>query len=133
MSCATPSLAKMLFENSERNRAAVAELRAVGVRVAIDDFGTGYSSLSYISQLHPDELKIDRSLVEHILDVADHAAIVTAAIAMAHCLGLAIVPEGIETPAQQAFLRARGCTLGQGFLFQRPCPAPAFRAWLAAH
>ena len=31
--------------------------------------------------------------------------------------------EGIETPEQHAFLFARGCKLGQGFLFSRPVEA----------
>jgi EAL domain-containing protein (putative c-di-GMP-specific phosphodiesterase class I) len=32
--------------------------------------------------------------------------------------------EGIETEAQRDFLCAHGCTLGQGYLYSRPVPAP---------
>ena len=32
------------------------------------------------------------------------------------------VAEGLETPAQVAFVRAHNCTLGQGFLLGVPIP-----------
>ena len=37
-------------------------------------------------------------------------------------LGLTIVAEGIEEPAQLARLRGLGCDLGQGYLFAQPMP-----------
>jgi EAL domain-containing protein (putative c-di-GMP-specific phosphodiesterase class I) len=49
--------------------------------------------------------------------------VVTSAIAMAHGLGLDVVAEGIETPAQLAFLTAHGCETGQGYLLGRPTRA----------
>jgi EAL domain-containing protein (putative c-di-GMP-specific phosphodiesterase class I) len=36
---------------------------------------------------------------------------------MAHSLGLPVIAEGIETPAQLRRLRALGCEFGQGHLF----------------
>lgn len=44
---------------------------------------------------------------------------------------LAVVAEGVETDAEQAFLQAYGCFMAQGFLHARPIPAPEFEAWLA--
>ena len=54
----------VLLEDSERAKAAIAELRALGVRFALDDFGTGYSSLSYLHTLPFDILKIAKSFVD---------------------------------------------------------------------
>ena len=89
-------------------------LREVGVRLALDDFGTGYSSLSYLPRLPIDQLKIDRELVRRVGDARDTVPTV---LQLGRDLGLSVVAEGIETPAQLALLRAAGATHGQGHLF----------------
>jgi EAL domain-containing protein (putative c-di-GMP-specific phosphodiesterase class I) len=49
---------------------------------------------------------------------------------MARSLGLSVIAEGVETPAQQEFLALHGCTLYQGYLFGKPTPLPDFEALL---
>lgn len=118
--------------DTEPMRSTMQGLKALGVLVAIDDFGTGYSSLSYISRLRPDELKVDKSLVSSVDRDPERAGLVVAALAMARSLHLLVVAEGVETEAEQAFLRSHGCDMAQGYLHARPIPAPEFEAWLAA-
>lgn len=102
-------------------------LKAMGVRLAIDDFGTGHSNLSILSRLNFDVFKIDRQFIAG-LDGDDSApAIVEMILAMGESLGLETVAEGIETPEQARFLRRRGCTLGQGFLYSRALAEREFR------
>jgi len=98
-------------------------LKAAGLRISIDDFGTGYSSLSYLKRFPVDSLKLDRSFVAGLPDDADDASIANAVITMAHSLDLSVVAEGVETPAQQAFLARAGCDEMQGFLFSHPLEA----------
>jgi len=117
----------------------LAKLRALGVRIAIDDFGTGFSSLSHLRHLPVDVLKIDKSFVADIdaigkkkRDASGGAAIVSAVIGLARGLGLDVVAEGVERPAQLDFLKREGCGACQGYLFTPPLPADEFENWLAA-
>lgn len=110
----------MFMESSARASANLHELREFGVHFSIDDFGTGYSSLSYLHRLPVDTVKIDRSFVQGMEDRIGNEAIVKTIIDMAGNLGLAVVAEGVETPAQADDLRHMGCRYAQGFLFARP-------------
>jgi diguanylate cyclase (GGDEF)-like protein len=99
------------------------ELRTEGVRTALDDFGTGYSSLAYLESLPLDMVKLDREFVAR-LGTSDRAeGVLSAAIDLAHAVGLPVVAEGVETSQQAHILFLLGCDLAQGFLFARPGPA----------
>jgi diguanylate cyclase (GGDEF)-like protein/PAS domain S-box-containing protein len=99
------------------------EARASGLRSAVDDFGAGYSSLRRLLEIHPDFIKIDRSLTEGIPTNAGAMAIVEGAVRVSRGLGATPILEGIETEEQWRFAVEQGCTLGQGFFFGRPQPA----------
>ncbi|SFC95415.1 PAS domain S-box-containing protein/diguanylate cyclase (GGDEF) domain-containing protein [Nocardioides terrae] len=117
-----------LAQDVETVVAVFGRLRDVGIKLAIDDFGTGYSSLDYLRRFDATSLKIDRSFVDGMLREPGDAAIVRAAIALAHSFGLSVTAEGVEAEAQQDFLRRLGCDEAQGFLLGRPVPAAEFAA-----
>ncbi len=131
----------VMADERHQATAALAALQASGIRVAMDDFGTGYSSLHRLAVLPVDVLKIDRSFVRG-LGFDDHGddpdateaasrgtAVVDAVLALAAGLGLEVVAEGIEEPAQRRALVTRGCRVGQGFLLARPMPASDLAGW----
>jgi len=100
--------------------ATLTGLKALGIQLAIDDFGTGYSSLSYLKSFPMDRIKIDRCFVSELEANPETAEITLAIIDMAHRLKLSVIAEGVETPAQQHFLRRHRCHQLQGYLFGRP-------------
>jgi EAL domain-containing protein (putative c-di-GMP-specific phosphodiesterase class I) len=95
-------------------------LKELGVGLAIDDFGTGYSSLSRLKDFPVDRLKIDRSFIIDMTEDSDHQAISSAIVRLGHALGLKVIAEGVETPAQLDILKNLGCDEAQGYLFAKP-------------
>lgn len=123
----------LLMENMERAIEVLEALKVTGMTTAIDDFGTGYSSLEYLKRLPIDILKIDRTFVRDVPGDEQDMAITRAIVALGHTLGFQVIAEGVETEAQEAFLRSEGCHEGQGFLYAKPLPEPELVAWLQAH
>jgi len=91
-------------------------LRDHGVQIAVDDFGTGYANLVYLTSLPLDAIKIDRAMVADLVGRERDRIVVKAMISMARELGLKVVVEGVESPAQLDLLAGWGCDLYQGFL-----------------
>jgi EAL domain-containing protein (putative c-di-GMP-specific phosphodiesterase class I) len=92
----------------------------MGVAVALDDFGIGYSSLTSLEQLPITRVKLDRMLVEGVDSNPRSAAIVRSIVALCHGLGLQVIAEGVERPAQLEFLSHCGPIGVQGYLLAYP-------------
>jgi len=114
------------LKNPESAGMTIERLHAIGFRVALDDFGTGYSSLSYLRRYAIDKLKIDQSFIRGIEESQSNREIVLAIIRMAHGLHMTTIAEGVETAAEQQFLKDSGCDEIQGYAYARPLEAPAF-------
>jgi diguanylate cyclase (GGDEF)-like protein/PAS domain S-box-containing protein len=110
----------VLMDHGEVALRVLAELRALGVQFSVDDFGTGYSSLSYLQRFAYDTLKIDRSFIAAMEQKADMGAIVQTIVGLGNVLGMTVIAEGVETPAQLERLRAMQCSHAQGFWFSEP-------------
>jgi diguanylate cyclase (GGDEF)-like protein/PAS domain S-box-containing protein len=102
---------------------AMQQLSRLGIGLALDDFGTGYSSLSYLAMLHPRVIKIDQSFVRPAHESEQNDSLLETIISLGDKLGMIMLAEGIESPAQLERLRRSGCDLGQGFLFSAAVPA----------
>ncbi|MHC5263652.1 putative bifunctional diguanylate cyclase/phosphodiesterase [Streptomyces sp. UC4497] len=95
-------------------------LRRLGVRIALDGFGSGYAAITALRRLPVDVLKLDRSLIEGVVESARLHKITSGLLRIAGDLGLNSVADGVDLPEQVAALRAMGCTHGQGMAFSGP-------------
>ncbi len=122
-----------MMHRAEEAAVGLRALLALGLQISLDDFGTGYSSLAYLHRFPVHTLKVDQSFVRDIKSDRDDAAIVSTVLSLARQMGLRSLAEGVETEAQLAFLRTRGCDSYQGYLFCRPQPAVEIGELLASH
>lgn len=117
------------LEELERRLGA---LKRLGVRIALDGFGSGYAALTALRRLPVDVLRLDRSLVEGVVESARLHKITSGLLRIAADLGLQSLAEGVDLPEQVVALRAMGCTHGQGMAFSGPLDEYRLRRALAA-
>ena len=111
-------------EDYDALTSALQQLRRRGVRIAIDDAGAGFSSLRHTLRLAPDIVKLDISITRDVDSDRGRRALASALISFADEMEMAIVAEGVETPAERETLLELGVPFGQGYLFARPAPLP---------
>lgn len=97
---------------------AVTALRGHGFRVCADGVGDGDIPLSRLTDLAPDLVKLDASLLAR-------PAAVRAMRTLCEELGALLSVEGVETEGQYATALAAGAQLAQGNLFAPPARLPA--------
>jgi diguanylate cyclase (GGDEF)-like protein len=107
----------------ERTLASLHALKDLGIYLAIDDFGVGTSALSQLKRLPVEVLKVDLSFFDGLGSDPEDTAIVASILSLAHAMGLHVVAEGVEAPAQAEELLALGCSAAQGWLFAPAMPA----------
>ncbi|MFG2297354.1 putative bifunctional diguanylate cyclase/phosphodiesterase [Streptomyces sp. NPDC048603] len=116
------------FDDLERR---LASLRRLGVRIALDGFGSGYAAISALRRLPLDLLRLDRSLVEGVVESARLHKITAGLLRIANDLGMQSVADGVDLPEQVMALRAMGCSHGQGMAFSGPLDEYRLRRALA--
>ncbi|KQV95288.1 EAL domain-containing protein [Streptomyces sp. Root369] len=120
---------RVSLDELERRLTAI---RRVGVRIALDGFGSGYAAITALRRLPVDVLKLDRSLVEGVVESARLHKITSGLLRIAGDLGLQSVADGVDLPEQVVALRAMGCTHGQGMAFSGPMDEYRLRRALAS-
>ncbi|WP_273125664.1 EAL domain-containing protein [Metabacillus sp. HB246100] len=119
---------KMIFEVTERDSIEglaffqdnIKQLRKMGFRIAVDDTGAGYSSLHTISELLPDIIKIDRSVIQDIDTNRVKESMLKGLILIAKETGSLVVAEGIEKKEEADVLMRNQVDLAQGYFYAKP-------------
>ncbi|MBV0934237.1 putative bifunctional diguanylate cyclase/phosphodiesterase [Marinobacterium weihaiense] len=121
----------LVMHNVEQVIETIERLHQQGIRLSMDDFGTGYSSLSLLRRLPLDELKIDKSFVDSLLEDERAANMIQSIIYIARSHNMHVVVEGVELKDQTDRLIAMGCRRFQGYYFSRPETLAAIRERLS--
>ncbi|KAA2265843.1 EAL domain-containing protein [Solihabitans fulvus] len=106
--------------NLDAARALSTRLRAIGCRITLDDFGSGFGSFIHLKHLPITGIKIDGEFVHAIDTPGADAVLVSGIVAITRGLGLSVVAEWVERPAQVEALTNLGVRVAQGFHFGRP-------------
>ncbi|WP_391560439.1 EAL domain-containing protein [Robertmurraya sp.] len=94
--------------------------RDQGFQIAVDDAGAGYSSLQAISEIQPDYIKVDRSLISKIHENNVKKHILDAFVTFAKKMDSIIIAEGIELEEELDAVIQLGIDCGQGYYISRP-------------
>ena len=132
---------QLMFEITESNVIAkideslikINKLKDQGVKFSLDDFGSGFSCLNYLKLLPIDEIKIDKSFIDNIVDDNRNVVILTAIITIARDLDLELVIEGVECLEQVTLLNKLGARVYQGFHFSKPLAENDLISFIASH
>jgi EAL domain-containing protein (putative c-di-GMP-specific phosphodiesterase class I) len=106
-----------IIEDIEATRAAIAAMKALGVRIAIDDFGAGHTSFRHLRDLGVDIVKIDGAFVQNLARSSDDRFFVRTLLDLARHLGVEVVAEWVKDEDTAATLRDWGVDYLQGELF----------------
>lgn len=110
------------IENIEYTIEIIQKLKEIGVKFSLDDFGTGYSSMNYLKHLPVNNLKIDKSFLDRVIEDTSDQQIVSTIITLAQTLDLVVIAEGVESSEQAVFLKKANCNQAQGYLYSKPIP-----------
>ena len=119
-----------LLEEGDTVKKNMRLIKEAGFSISLDDFGMGHSSLLYLKRWAVDEVKIDRTFVEGLVNSAEDRVIVKAIVALGDALGLQLVGEGVENQMQADILAASGCKNVQGYFYSPPIEAKEMEGWL---
>ncbi|SNY91845.1 diguanylate cyclase (GGDEF) domain-containing protein [Cohaesibacter sp. ES.047] len=120
-------LESTFLDHSDTQVAAnIRQIRNMGIEIEIDDFGTAYASIVSLTHLLPHRLKIDRELIQPVINSTDQRELVHSIIQIGRTLGIGTVAEGVETMVHADILEAMGVDVLQGYAFCRPVTAERF-------
>lgn len=121
---------QIIFEITERHSindfeqmaSILRSYRAHGFRFAVDDAGAGYSSLQSISELIPDIIKIDKSVIRNIDRESVKQAMLRSLLYFAENINCTVIAEGVEREEEASVLLQNKVPMGQGYYFAKPQP-----------
>ena len=119
---------RLIFEISETSAMFLHEvvvrfmrdMQPHGVSFALDGFGAGLTSFRHLKDFYFDMVKIDKSFAAGIAGDPDNQVLTEALVTVARQFEMFTVADGVEQPADLAFLQGLGVDCVQGNLIDVP-------------
>lgn len=117
------------FRQTTETQSVLNGIKRLGAKLAIDDFGMGHSSLIYIKDYNISTVKLDKVLVEDILNDINCQEIISSIASLCKVINMSLIAEHVETFEQTEKLMPLGCDIYQGFLFSKALGRDKFLAF----
>ncbi|MDE6502406.1 MAG: GGDEF and EAL domain-containing protein [Ruminococcus sp.] len=124
-------LSKIIMEMTESedvneayNERKIHRLKKWKAHLALDDFGTGYNSDYALITMHPDIIKIDRSIISGCDKDISRRTIIANLVRLARTKNVKVVAEGVETEGELRTVIESGVDFLQGYFINRPVFEP---------
>lgn len=110
--------------NEEYNQRKMKRLEKWNAHLALDDFGTGYNSDYALITMHPNIIKIDRSIISGCDKDVSRRTIIGNLVRLARTKNITVLAEGVETEGELRTVIESGVDLLQGYFINRPVFEP---------
>ena len=94
--------------------------RSKGFKISVDDVGREHASLYLMTEIQPNYVKLDMSMVRGINNSSKKKNFVKNLVSYAKNSNMQIIAEGVETKSEFKALKKLGINLGQGYYFCKP-------------
>jgi EAL domain-containing protein (putative c-di-GMP-specific phosphodiesterase class I) len=112
----------------EQLRSLSDSMQELAVGIAYDDFGAGQSRLLELTDVRPEFVKFDISLIRNLHEATERRRqMVQSLVRMVLDLDIVALAEGVEKREEAAVCWDMGFQLGQGYHFGRPAAQDAWK------
>ena len=108
------------YEDYDKLRDIVIQLRKSGFKCCIDDFGAGFSSYSILKELPMDEIKLDRLFLRRGFSYERDLNILASVAVLAAQLHMRVTQKGVETAEELQILKTLKFQAFQGYYYSKP-------------
>ena len=109
-----------LVDSVEQTMENISLLRSRNIQIALDDFGSGYTSLAEVLKLPVNLIKIDKSLIDNVVEDETNRDFVKTVIYLGHLMECEVIAEGVEDDEQLSIIKEYNCDLVQGYVWSKP-------------
>ena len=110
--------------NQDYNVRKMSRIKKWKAQIALDDFGTGYNSEYALITIHPNIIKIDRSIISGCDMDVSRRTIITNLVRLVKSKNILVLAEGVETEEELRTVISCGVNLLQGYYISRPVFEP---------